>query len=167
MSDAKAIIKYARDRLEDCPHLTYEGHIVRQLIDAIDAANARAEKAEAEKTTLEEDMEATEKSLKEYSGFFEELCARLKERFPKQYADLEGDEYGEDAFGVHELFEHVIDPVIEEAKEQAEANVARLTRLVKRILPIAKLGNLYLESDQIESGEKTIEAARRAVAGEG
>ena len=106
--------------------ITAQERLVKAL-NALEQAEARAENAEAEKTTLEEDMEATEKSLKEYSGFFEELCARLKERFPKQYADLEGDEYGEDAFGVHELFEHVIDPVIEGAKEQAEANVARLT----------------------------------------
>ena len=63
-----------------------------RLLNALEQAEARAEKAEDEKTALEEDMEATEKSLKEYSGFFEELCARLKERFPKQYADLEGDE---------------------------------------------------------------------------
>ena len=104
--------------------------IIPDLKAKLAEAEARAEKAEDEKTALEEDMEATEKSLKEYSGFFEELCAQLKENFPKQYAELEGDEYGEDAFGVHELFEFVINPVIQGAKEQAEANVARLTKMV-------------------------------------
>lgn len=143
------------------------GNTMIRMLDALEQAEARAEKAEDEKTALEEDMEATEKSLKEYSGFFEELCARLKERFPKQYADLEGDEYGEDAFGVHELFDHVIDPVIEGAKEQAEANVARLTKMVDWLagrcaeeLGFAK--SLFKERKATVSEWK--EAARRAVA---
>ena len=97
------------------------------LLDALEAAEARAEQAESENTALKEDFEATEKSLKEYSGFFEELCARVRQRFPEQYTMIEGDEYGGDAFGVHELFEFVIDPVINSAREQAEAEVARLT----------------------------------------
>ena len=79
---------------------------------------------------LEEDLEATEKNLKESSGFIEELLSGLKHRFPVQYADLEGDEYGDDAFSAHDLFEHVIDPAVDAAKEQAEAENERLTKMV-------------------------------------
>lgn len=86
------------------------------------------EQAEAETQALEEDMEATEKSLKEYSGFFADFCTKLQERFPKQYAELEGDEYGGDAFGVHEVFEHVIDPVIQGVREQAEARAEKVAQ---------------------------------------
>ena len=120
--------------------------------------------AEAEKASLEEDMEVIEKNLKEYSGFFEEFCSQLKERFPKQYAELEGDEYGEDAFGVHELFEFVINPVIQGAKEQAEANVARLTK--ERDWLANKL--IYCPPEFTNCAEDCAEcrkeAARRAVA---
>ena len=83
--------------------------------------------ARADKAALEEDLEATEKNLKESSGFIEELLSGLKHRFPVQYADLEGDEYGDDAFSSHDLFELVIDPAVN-AAQKAEANVARLTK---------------------------------------
>ena len=85
---------------------------------------ARAEKAESDKAALEEDLEATEKNLKESSGFIEELLSGLKHRFPVQYADLEGDEYGDDAFSSHDLFELVIDPAVN-AAQKAEAIVAK------------------------------------------
>ena len=78
---------------------------------------------------LEEDLEATEKNLKESSGFIEELLSGLKHRFPVQYADLEGDEYGDDAFSSHDLFELVIDPAVN-AAQKAEADVTRLTKMV-------------------------------------
>ena len=78
---------------------------------------------------LEEDLEATEKNLKESSGFIEELLSGLKHRFPVQYANLEGDEYGDDAFSSHDLFDLVIDPAVN-AAQKAEANVARLTKMV-------------------------------------
>ena len=90
---------------------------------------ARAEKAESDKAELEEDLEATEKNLKESSGFIEELLSGLKHRFPVQYADLEGDEYGDDAFSSHDLFQLVIDPAVN-AAQKAEAENARLTKMV-------------------------------------
>ena len=90
-----------------------------------DSWRIRAEKAESDKAALEEDLEATEKNLKESSGFIEELLSGLKHRFPVQYADLEGDEYGDDAFSSHDLFELVIDPAVNAAQE-AEAENARL-----------------------------------------
>ena len=82
---------------------------------------------------LEEDLEATEKNLKESSGFIEELLSGLKHRFPVQYADLEGDEYGDDAFSSHDLFELVIDPAVN-AAQKAEAEVARLQQRVNELL---------------------------------
>ena len=85
-----------------------------------DSWRTRAEKAESDKAALEEDLEATEKNLKEFSGFIEELLSGLKHRFPVQYADLEGDEYGDDAFSSHDLFDLVIDPAVNAAQE-AEA----------------------------------------------
>ena len=96
-------------------------------------AEARAEKAESDKAALEEDLEATEKNLKEFSGFIEELLSGLKHRFPVQYADLEGDEYGDDAFSSHDLFEFVIDPAVN-AAQKAEAEVARLQQRVNELL---------------------------------
>ena len=89
----------------------------------------RAEKAESDKAALEEDLEATEKNLKESSGFIEELLSGLKHRFPVQYADLEGDEYGDDAFSSHDLFQLVIDPAVN-AAQKVEAENARLNKMV-------------------------------------
>lgn len=100
--------------------------LYRMANDVVPELKRRAEKAESDKAALEEDLEATEKNLKESSGFIEELLSGLKHRFPVQYADLEGDEYGDDAFSAHDLFEHVIDPAVDAAKEQAEAENARL-----------------------------------------
>lgn len=88
-----------------------------KLLKALEQAEARAEKAESDKVALEEDLEATEKNLKESSGFIEELLSGLKHRFPVQYADLEGDEYGDDAFSSHDLFELVIDPAVNAAQK--------------------------------------------------
>ena len=82
---------------------------------------------------LEEDLEATEKNLKESSGFIEELLSGLKHRFPVQYADLEGDEYGDDAFSSHDLFELVIDPAVN-AAQKAEAEAAQLQQRVNDLL---------------------------------
>ena len=104
---------------------------IRNLIGALEQAESRAEKAESDKAALEEDLEATEKNLKESSGFIEELLSGLKHRFPVQYADLEGDEYSDDAFSSHDLFEFVIDPAVN-AAQKAEAEVARLKELVAR-----------------------------------
>ena len=59
---------------------------VPRLLTALEAAEARAEKAESDKAALEEDLEAAEKNLKEFSGFIEELLSGLKHRFPCQYA---------------------------------------------------------------------------------
>ena len=124
---------------------------------------ARAEKAESDKAALEEDLEATEKNLKESSGFIEELLSGLKHRFPVQYADLEGDEYGDDAFSSHDLFELVIDPAVN-AAQKAEANVAWLTK--ERDWLANKL--IYCQPEftncAVDCAECRIEAARRAVA---
>ena len=98
-----------------------------------DSWRIRAEKAESDNAALEEDLEATEKNLKESSGFIEELLSGLKHRFPVQYADLEGDEYGDDAFSSHDLFELVIDPAVN-AAQKAEAEVARLQQRVNELL---------------------------------
>ena len=157
MSDTKALIKYVRDRIEDGPNITFGKPTVCDLVEALEASEhradklksdidagakdysalmdrhdaqfVRAEKAESDKAALEEDLEATEKNLKESSGFIEELLSGLKHRFPVQYADLEGDEYGDDAFSSHDLFEHVIDPVVN-AAQKAEAENDRLTKMV-------------------------------------
>ena len=103
------------------------GGFTLRILDALEAV-------EAENVNLNDDLDTANKSLKEYEGFFEELCTRLRQRFPEQYAEIECDEYGGDAFGVHELFEFVIDPVINSAREQAEAIVARLLQRVYELL---------------------------------
>lgn len=157
-----------RERLEspischDAPHRTF----TLRLLTSLEAAEARAEKAESDKAALEEDLEAAEKNLKEFSGFIEELLSGLKHRFPVQYADLEGDEYGDDAFSSHDLFQLVIDPAVN-AAQKAEANVARLTKMVdwlanKLIYCPPKFTNCA-----VDCAECRKEAARRAVAGEG
>ena len=145
MSDTKTLIKYVRDRLNDGPNITFGKSTVCDLVEALEASEhradklksdidagakdyitlmdrhdaqfVRAEKAELDKAALEEDLKATEKNLKEASGFIEELLSGLKHRFPVQYADLEGDEYGDDAFSSHDLFELVIDPAVNAALE--------------------------------------------------
>ena len=130
-----------------------------------DSWRIRAEKAESDKAALEEDLEATEKNLKESSGFIEELLSGLKHRFPVQYANLEGDEYGDDAFSSHDLFELVIDPAVN-AAQKAEANVARLTKMVdwlaNNLIDCPRFTNCA-----VDCAECRIDAARRAVAGEG
>ena len=115
---------------------------------------------------LEEDLEATEKNLKESSGFIEELLSGLKHRFPVQYANLEGDEYGDDAFSSHDLFELVIDPAVN-AAQKAEANVARLTK--ERDWLAGRCSEELGFSDSLFKERKATvnewkEAARRAVA---
>ena len=100
-----------------------------RLLNALEQAESRAEKAESDKAALEEDLEATEKNLKESSGFIEELLSGLKHRFPVQYTNLEGDEYGDDAFSSHDLFDLVIDPAVN-AAQKAEAERDRLQKMV-------------------------------------
>ena len=141
--------------------LPYAGLGLR-LLTALEITEARAEKAESDKAALEEDLEATEKNLKESSGFIEELLSGLKHRFPVQYADLEGDEYGDDAFSSHDLFELVIDPAVN-AAQKAEANVARLTK--ERDWLANKLIDCPSEFTNcaVDCAECRKEAARRAV----
>ena len=132
-----------------------------------DSWRIRAEKAESDKAALEEDLEATEKNLKESSGFIEELLSGLKHRFPVQYADLEGDEYGDDAFSSHDLFELVIDPAVN-AAQKAEANVARLTKMVDWLASHTAdiCASVYQDSYDLHwwTDCKWKEAAREAVA---
>ncbi len=157
-----------RERLEspischDAPHRTF----TLRLLTALEAAEARAEKAESDNAALEEDLEATEKNLQECSGFIEELLSGLKLRFPVQYADLEGGEYGDDAFSSHDLFELVIDPAVNAAqKAEAERDMLRaeLDWLANKLI--------YCPSEftncALDCAECRKEAARRAVAGEG
>ena len=140
-----------------------------RLLNALEQAESRAEKAESDKAALEEDLEATEKNLKESSGFIEELLSGLKHRFPVQYANLEGDEYGDDAFSSHDLFDLVIDPAVIR-DEQAEANVARLTKerdwLATQLACIQSAYDID-QKTRDWSTARWAEAARKAVAGEG
>lgn len=106
-------------------YMDISGEGLKKALKALEQAEARAEKAESDKAALEEDLEATEKNLKESSGFIEELLSGLKHRFPVQYAAIDGDEYGDDAFSSHDLFELVIDPAVN-AAQKAEAENARL-----------------------------------------
>ena len=143
---------------------------IRRLLTALEAAEARAEKAESDKAALEEDLEATEKNLKESSGFIEELLSGLKHRFPVQYADLEGDEYGDDAFSSHDLFELVIDPAVNAAQEAEAENAMLRAERDWLATQLACIQSAY-DIDQKTrdwSTARWAEAARRAVAaGEG
>ena len=56
--------------------ITAQERLVKSL-KALEQAESRAEKAESDKAELEEDLEATEKNLKESSGFIEELLSGL------------------------------------------------------------------------------------------
>ena len=150
MSDTKALIKYVNDRLNEGPNITFGKPTVFDLVEALEQAESRAEKAESDKAVLEEDLEATEKNLKESSGFIEELLSGLKHRFPVQYADLEGDEYGDDAFSSHDLFEFVIDPAVN-AAQKAEAEVARLEALVAHYESVVTLDNVSIPHQIIKS----------------
>ena len=47
MSDTKALIKYVRDRLNDGPNITFGKPTVRDMVDAIEQADAHAAKVEA------------------------------------------------------------------------------------------------------------------------
>ena len=125
---------------------------------------ARAEKAESDKAALEEDLEATEKNLKESSGFIEELLSGLKHRFPVQYADLEGDEYGDDAFSSHDLFQLVIDPAVN-AAQKAEAENARLTKMVDWLANKLIYCPPEFTNRALDCAECRKEAASRGVAG--
>lgn len=129
MSDTTTITPeeraYWRRVIDEEPLIPSDDEKILRLLTALEAAEARAEKAESDKAALEEDLEATEKNLKEFSGFIEELFSGLKHRFPVQYAAIEGDEYGDDAFSSHDLFELVIDPAVD-AAQKAEAENARL-----------------------------------------
>ena len=112
---------------------------------------------------LEEDLEATEKNLKESSGFIEELLSGLKHRFPVQYANLEGDEYGDDAFSSHDLFEHVIDPAVN-AAQKAEANVAQLISAAPALFEALKIILEYPYGDASPLDDPLVmEQARAAI----
>ncbi len=177
-------------RLEDCADYQaifseHEAELARVKAAGIEAlrraeqAEARAEKAESDKAALEEDLEAAEKNLKEFSGFIEELLSGLKHRFPVQYADLEGDEYGDDAFSSHDLFQLVIDPAVN-AAQKAEAENARLTKMVDWLAEkhircaangeqwygptISKEQHVPMYPSKNEAIDALKEAARRAVA---
>ena len=52
MSDTKALIKYVRDRLNDGPNITFGKPTVLDLVEALEASEGRAEKAEAENDRL-------------------------------------------------------------------------------------------------------------------
>ena len=170
-------------RLEDCADYLaifseHEAELARVKAVGIEALR-RAEQAEADKAALEEDLEATEKNLKESSGFIEELLSGLKHRFPVQYADLEGDEYGDDAFSSHDLFQLVIDPAVN-AAQKAEAENARLTKMVDWLAEkhircaangeqwygptISKEQHVPMYPSKNEAIDALKEAARRAVA---
>lgn len=154
-------LEQAEARLNDC------GEDLKRAAALAEQAEARAEKAESDNAALEEDLEATEKNLKETSGFIEELLSGLKHRFPVQYADLEGNEYGDDAFSSHDLFELVIDPAVDAAKEQAEAENTRLTKMADWLANQLDCPSEFTNC-AVDCAECRKEAARRAVAaGEG
>ena len=54
MSDTKALIKYVRDRLNDGPNITFGKPTVYDLVEALEQAEARSEKAEAENARLQQ-----------------------------------------------------------------------------------------------------------------
>ena len=189
MNDTKALIKYVRDCIKDGPNIAFDNPTVCDLVEALEASEhradklksdidagakdysalmdrhdaqfVRAEKAESDKVALEEDLKATEKNLKEASGFIEELLSGLKHRFPVQYADLEGDEYGDDAFSSHDLFEFVIDPAVN-AAQKAEAEVARLTKMVDWLANQLDCPPKFTNC-AVDCAECRKDAARRAV----
>ena len=142
--------------------ITAQERLVSAL-KALEQAEARAEKAESDKAALEEDLEAAEKNLKETSGFIEELLSGLKHRFPVQYADLEGDEYDDDAFSSHDLFEIVINPAVN-AAQKAEADNDSLTKMVDWLANKLIYCPPEFTNCALDCAECRKEAARRAVA---
>ena len=86
MSDTITITPEERRLLRSGGYGDYER---LRLLNALEQAESRAEKAESDKATLEEDLEATEKNLKESSGFIEELLQQ-NERLSKMVDWLAG-----------------------------------------------------------------------------
>lgn len=78
MSDTKALIKYVRDRLEDGPNLTFGKPTVRDLVDALEAAEARAEQAEAQVARLTAERDWLAGRCAEELGFSDSLFKERK-----------------------------------------------------------------------------------------
>ena len=104
---------------------------ILSLLEDLDVAKARAEKAEA-------NFEHAQRAWEESSGFIDDLLNGLNQRFPAHYAELVGysgmvgDGSG-DAFSAADVFKHVVDAAVRELRMYAQKaehklNEARFAR---------------------------------------
>ena len=99
MSDTKALIKYVRDRLNDGPNITFGKPTVRDMVDALEQAEARAERAEkelagadAEITELRDELEDSRGTEKDAPNI---LCAIARLVGVYEHSQEIGDDMGE------------------------------------------------------------------------
>ena len=126
MSDTKTLIKYVRDRLNDGPNITFGKPTVLDLVETLEASEGRAENAEkelagadAEITELRDELEDSRGTEKDAPNI---LCAIARLVGVFEHCQELGDDMGD------MTLDAVRDLLAE--KQQAEANMARLTKIV-------------------------------------
>ena len=99
MSDTKALIKYARDRLNDGPNITFGKPTVCDLVEALEQAEARAEKAEKELAGADAEISELRDELEDSRGTEKDapniLCAIARLVGVYEYSQEIGDDMGE------------------------------------------------------------------------
>ena len=160
MSDTKALIKYVRERLEDEPNLTFGKPTVRELVDALEAANSQLEAA----------LQVNAKSQAEVTAdMLNAMMAGItgqKETVHVQVGGYQCPYCNNVSKTIEEATEHDAicpkHPAVIRA-EQAEAEVARLTKMVDWLANQLDCPQVFTNC-AVDCAECRKEAARRAVA---
>ena len=161
MSDTKKLIKYVRDRLNDGPNITFGKPTVRDLVDAMEQAEASAEKAEADVARLTKALE-TQRNLTASANATAQAAwgGEIPSPFPGHKPSSEED--------MVQLFEHLNCPLcggsghVDDCDHDSAEAIARLTKMVDWLAmhlsgyDARKKGTVYAAD--------WVEAARRAVA---
>ena len=99
MSDTKALIKYMYDRLNDGPNITFGKPTVCDLVDALEHAEARAEKAEKELAGADAEIAELRDELEDSRGTEKDapnvLCAIARLVGVYEHSEEIGDDMGE------------------------------------------------------------------------
>lgn len=98
MSDTKALIKYVRDRLNDGPNITFGKPTVLDLVDALEQAEDRAEKAEKELAGADAEISELRDELEDSRGTEKDtpnvLCAIARLVGVYEHSQELGDDMG-------------------------------------------------------------------------
>ena len=160
MSNTKALIKYVSDRMNEGPNITFGKPTVLDLVEALESAEARAEKAEKELAGADAEISELRDELEDSRGTEKDaptvLCAIARLVGVYEHCQELGDDMGEMTLdAVRDLLAD---------KQTAEANVVRLTKELDWLAN--KL--IYCPSEftncAVDCAECRKEAARRAVA---